>query len=85
MTKYKVIINEKSCLGCGYCEKFCYRRCIEGLRDKFTPEGYLIPTVTKPELCTGCGFCSWMCPHFAIEVFVEAKPEALEASQQGKR
>jgi len=80
MTRYKVLINEKFCRGCGYCEKFCYRRCIEVLRDKFTSEGYPVPTVTKPELCKGCEFCLWMCPHFAIEVFAEAKPEAVEAS-----
>lgn len=79
MAKYKVTINEQFCQGCGYCEKFCNRGCIEVLRDKFTPEGYLIPTFTKPELCTGCGFCCWMCPHFAIEVVPEGEAAEVGA------
>ena len=69
MAKGEVIIDEKLCLGCGYCTKFCTRECIAIVGDKFSPLGYMLPTFVAPEKCTACGICGWMCPHFAIEVY----------------
>jgi 2-oxoglutarate ferredoxin oxidoreductase subunit delta len=69
MNKGEVIINEELCYGCGHCVKFCSRGCIEITGKKFTPEGYLLPTIVKPEECTACGICGWMCPAIAIEVY----------------
>lgn len=69
MAKGEIVIDENSCLGCGYCTKFCSRECITIPGDKFTPQGYLLAVFTDPENCNACGVCGWMCPHFAIEVY----------------
>ena len=69
MLKGEVIINEDLCQGCGYCVKFCSQDCIEITGDKFTPKGYLVPSIVKPEECNACGVCAWMCPAVAIEVY----------------
>jgi 2-oxoglutarate ferredoxin oxidoreductase subunit delta len=75
MAKGEIIIDEMFCRGCGYCEKFCTRGCIETPGDKLSSEGYLLPVFANPDKCNACGICGWMCPHFAIEVYkyVEAK------------
>jgi len=70
MVTSEVVIDENRCYGCGYCQKFCPRGCIEILGNKFTPMGYSLPTFTKPEECNACGFCVWMCPHLALEVYL---------------
>jgi 2-oxoglutarate ferredoxin oxidoreductase subunit delta len=69
MAKGEITIDERNCLGCGYCARFCSRGCIEVLGDRFSPQGYLLPTFAHPENCNACGVCGWMCPHFAIEVY----------------
>ncbi len=76
MAKGEIVINEGICKGCGYCEKFCSRGCIDVPGDKFTPKGYVLPVFAQPEKCNACGICSWMCPRFAIDVYkyVEASP-----------
>ena len=68
MAKGEVEINLNFCLGCGYCEMFCKRGCIE-LTDRLSPLGLPIPAFIAPENCNACGFCGWMCPHLAIEVY----------------
>ena len=74
--KCEIEINESSCLGCGYCAHFCNRGCIEIPGDKFTSQGYVLPTFVHADKCTGCAICSWMCPQFAIDVYkyVDASP-----------
>ncbi len=79
MAKGEINIIEQHCLGCGYCEHFCNQGCIEITGDKFTSQGYLLPTFEHPEKCTACGICNWMCPHFAIEVYKYVEAEAAEA------
>lgn len=69
MAKGEIIIAEEFCKGCGYCVKFCARGCIVQSGDKFSPQGYLLPTFAFPERCNACGVCAWMCPEFAIEVY----------------
>lgn len=69
MAKGEIQINEKECLGCGYCVKFCTQECIVISGKEVTPDGYLLPTFANPDKCTACGVCSWMCPPFAIEVY----------------
>lgn len=69
MLKGEVIIDEALCQGCGYCVKFCPRGCIAITGDKFTPQGYLLPTVIKPDECKPCGVCAMLCPAAAIEVY----------------
>ena len=69
MVRSEVVINEAYCLGCGYCEKFCLRGCIEISGDKFTTMGQSLPTFINAENCNACGMCVWMCPHLALEVY----------------
>lgn len=76
MPKGEIVINENLCKGCGYCVKFCSRGCIEIIGDKFTPQGYLLPTFVNPDKCNACCVCAWMCPDFAIEVYKYVEEEA---------
>jgi len=69
VVKAEVVIDEEQCQGCGYCVKFCPRGCIVIAGDKFTPQGYLLPSFVKAEKCSACGICAWMCPVAAIEVY----------------
>jgi NAD-dependent dihydropyrimidine dehydrogenase PreA subunit len=80
MAKGGITINEASCLGCGYCEKFCSRGCIVIPGDKFSPQGYLLPVFANPDRCNACGVCNWMCPHFAIEVYRYIENQGAESS-----
>ncbi|MDY6907765.1 MAG: ferredoxin family protein [Chloroflexota bacterium] len=75
MARGEIVIDEMLCKGCGYCVKFCNRGCIEITGDKFTPQGFLLPSFVNQENCNACAVCGWMCPDFAIEVykFVEEK------------
>ena len=74
MAKGEITINEGLCRGCGFCEEFCPKECIVISSDKISPQGFTLPTVSKPEECNACCICAWLCPHSAIEVykFVEA-------------
>ena len=69
MAKGEITINENNCRGCGYCQVICKQECIIMAEDKFSPLGYILPLVVRPDDCTACGFCGKMCPHFAIEVY----------------
>ncbi len=70
MAKAEVVIDEERCQGCGYCVKFCPHECLVITKDRFTPEGYLLPSFVKPDKCKLCGFCAMMCPRAAIEVYL---------------
>jgi len=69
MAEAEVIIEEKYCTGCGYCQIFCPQECIVITGEKLSPNGYFIPTITDEEECKACGICAQMCPSFAIEVY----------------
>jgi 2-oxoglutarate ferredoxin oxidoreductase subunit delta len=57
MAKGRIIVKSELCKGCGYCQLFCPKDCIE-MGEQANPKG-----------CTGCNICSLMCPDFAIEVY----------------
>jgi len=80
MAKGEIVIKDMTCLGCGYCQKFCPRGCIIMSKDKFTPQGYLLPDFANPNNCNACGICEWMCPHFAIEVYKYIESETAKSS-----
>jgi TPP-dependent indolepyruvate ferredoxin oxidoreductase alpha subunit len=67
--KGEIGIDETTCLGCGYCEKYYIRGYVAVTPNKFSPQEYLLPVFANPERCTACGMCSWICPHFPIEVY----------------
>jgi len=69
MAKAEIVIDEKHCTGCGYCQIFCPEGCIAITGEKMTPAGFLLPTIISPEKCKACGVCALMCPAFAIEVY----------------
>lgn len=69
MKKGEVIIDEEQCQGCGFCTKFCSRGCLVISGDRFTPQGYLLPTFIEVDKCTACGVCAILCPAEAIEVY----------------
>ena len=73
--KGEVVVDEAKCLGCGYCEYFCPKGCIEVPGDRFTAKGYLLPVFAHPENCVACGICAWMCPPGAIEVYEYVEAE----------
>ncbi|MDY6833380.1 MAG: 4Fe-4S binding protein [Chloroflexota bacterium] len=68
MAKGEIEISEVHCRGCGYCQMFCPKGCIE-MTDQLSSLGLPVPAVTKAEECTACGACAWLCPHLAIEVY----------------
>lgn len=66
-------INENRCTGCGFCEMFCKKGCVE-MTKRLSVLGLPVPEFTNAEDCIACAMCAWMCPHVAIEVY-----EYLEA------
>ena len=75
MAKGGIEINESRCGGCGFCEMFCKRSCIE-MTNRVSRLGLPLPGFIDHEQCNACGMCAWMCPHVAIEVYkyTEASP-----------
>lgn len=51
-------VDEKKCIGCGTCVKFCPEACIDFNKNKKAEIDY--------EWCKGCGVCAEVCPVKAI-------------------
>lgn len=77
MAKGVIEIKENRCRGCGFCEMFCKKGCIE-MSERVSNLGLPLPDFSNPDDCSACGMCAWMCPHTAIEVYeyMEASPAA---------
>ena len=60
--KYKVLINQEWCKGCGICIEYCPKKILvaKGLDQK--------ARVTDESLCINCKMCEVHCPDFAIEI-----------------
>ena len=60
--KFRILINQSWCKGCGICIAMCPKSILieEGLDKK--------PRVTDESLCIGCNMCEVHCPDFAIEI-----------------
>ncbi|MDY6878862.1 MAG: 4Fe-4S binding protein [Desulfatiglans sp.] len=69
MPRGKIEIIEEFCKGCQLCVHFCSKECIEISRDRFSPNGFLLPEFVNEEACIGCGICGWMCPECTIDVY----------------
>jgi Pyruvate/2-oxoacid:ferredoxin oxidoreductase delta subunit len=70
MARAEIVLDEKYCTGCGYCEIFCPEGCIRFIDNRLSAGGYSLPTLIDAESCKGCGICALMCPSLAIEVYV---------------
>ena len=60
--KYRVLISQEWCKGCGICISFCPKNILaaEGLDQKVK--------VTDESLCINCTMCEVHCPDFAIQI-----------------
>jgi 2-oxoglutarate ferredoxin oxidoreductase subunit delta len=65
----ELVIDEESCLGCGYCVLACKPGCLDLTGGKISSSGFPLPVLVRPEDCTACGGCAVMCPPLAIEVY----------------
>jgi 2-oxoglutarate ferredoxin oxidoreductase subunit delta len=83
MTRGEIIIDEKSCKGCGFCVEFCARGCISMSKEEFTSLGYPLAVFSEPDRCNACGVCGWMCPVFAIEVYKYTGSQPVGAVKAG--
>jgi ferredoxin len=61
----RVVVNEKRCINCGWCESACPEMAIE-IKDK-------LPIIDEGT-CEVCGLCVSLCPMEAL--FIEAKASA---------
>lgn len=69
-------VDEKKCIGCGTCVKFCPEACIDLVTRSLKPEtqkeknGYRLQATGCAsigyEWCKGCGVCAEICPAKAI-------------------
>ncbi len=73
-TKWRIVINEDWCKGCGFCYTFCPREVLEK-SEHFNAKGYYPPVATNIDRCVGCGLCEALCPDFAIHVEENAKKQ----------
>ncbi len=64
------VINEVSCIGCGYCAMFCLMECIFQ-----RPDGYY---EVDQEHCVGCRSCKVNCPYEAVTIL----PPKRETEEQ---
>lgn len=71
-SKYKPVIDERSCLGCGICAENCPSNAIR-VKDK---------AEINYARCTACYECERVCPQNAISL---APPSSSEASSPEKR
>lgn len=61
--KFRVLVEDRLCKGCGICVKFCPGQVLE-----LMPNGKL--KIIREEDCIGCKTCEIRCPDFAISVEV---------------
>jgi len=58
-TKYKALVNQEACTGCGICVENCHTFAMKLNEDNVAVVG---------ERCIGCGVCAYMCPEQAISL-----------------
>lgn len=64
--KFKVLIDEGLCKGCGLCVAYCPKNCLR--LDEMKGKA----VIDDHDCCIGCLLCELRCPDFAIDV-IEVK------------
>lgn len=67
------VVDEKVCVGCGKCLKWCPAGAISLLGSGKAKKARI-----DSEKCWGCGECTVTCPHSAIAISWKAEPENLQ-------
>jgi 2-oxoglutarate ferredoxin oxidoreductase subunit delta len=57
----KIVINHKSCKGCGICYSFCPK-------DVYDKDQFDKVVIINAEACVGCGVCESLCPDYCIKI-----------------
>jgi len=65
--RYRVVINEAYCKGCGYCVEFCPSKVFDR-KAELNAKGVNVPVFARPDDCIGCGQCNLLCPDLAIKL-----------------
>ncbi|MFA5393842.1 MAG: 4Fe-4S binding protein [Candidatus Ratteibacteria bacterium] len=65
-TKFKVIIDNNYCKGCGLCVHFCPKKGLK-ISDNKNKKGSLFVEFSGNE-CTGCLRCALICPDAALKI-----------------
>ena len=71
---YDVLIDYRTCIGCGLCEAFC------PVNVFMMEDGE--PLAVRPEDCWGCETCVGQCPTHSIRVEASAAAQAAEAERE---
>ena len=64
--KFRVIVDNKYCKGCGLCINFCPKKELK-ITEKKNKKGYLYVEFSGNE-CTGCLRCALICPDAALKI-----------------
>ncbi len=70
--KYRHVIDEDRCKGCGLCVTMCPKNVLE-ISDQVNTKGYFPAFRARPEDCIYCAICCTMCPDVAIDISQEAE------------
>jgi len=68
MPSYKVMVNEKTCIGCSVCAQICPTDVFKMAMKKDGDYERLISIVEREEACIGCMACVYNCPTNSITV-----------------
>ncbi len=74
--RHSNFLPDRSCTGCGVCEKVCPRNCIKMEPDA---EGFLRPVVDYPQ-CVSCGKCTCVCPALHPETLMSNELQRVFAA-----
>ncbi len=69
MAKFKMVILEEKCKGCGLCASVCPKSILAFDSQKVNIKGYRPIQMTDMEQCIGCSSCALMCPDGIINIY----------------
>ena len=77
----KPVVNNKKCIGCGKCVKYCPEACIELINNQKLTANNKKGKVASIDycFCKGCGVCARECPVKAIKMEKESSSIKYQA------